>query len=58
MFDEVEVKLNYLLDGKEVVFIVKVKNYKFDSDVVYYGFVFICEEKLIKMLLFWYILLM
>jgi hypothetical protein len=51
MLDEAEVKLNYSLDGKEVALTAKVKNHKLDSDVVYYGLAFTCEEKLIKTLL-------
>ncbi len=51
MLDEAEVKLNYSLDGKEVALTAKVKNHKLESDVVYYGLAFTCEEKLIKTLL-------
>ena len=51
MIDESEVKINYLLDGKEVALTAKVKNHKIENDVVYYGLAFTCDEKLIKTLL-------
>ncbi|MBJ2129324.1 flagellar brake protein [Alteromonas sp. IB21] len=51
MIDESDVKINYSLDGKEVVLTAKVKNHKIENDVVYYGLAFTCEEKLIKTLL-------
>ena len=51
MLDETEVKLNYSLDGKEVALTAKVKNHKLESDMVYYGLAFTCDEKLIEELL-------
>ncbi|MBT3137334.1 flagellar brake protein [Alteromonas sp. ALT199] len=51
MLDEAEVKLNYSLDGKEVALTAKVKNHKLESDMVYYGLAFTCDEKLIEELL-------
>lgn len=51
MLDEAEVKLNYSLDGKEVALTAKVKNHKLESDMVFYGLAFTCDEKLIEELL-------
>ena len=51
MLDEAEVTLNYSLDGKEVALSAKVKNHKLESNMVYYGLAFTCDEKLIKTLL-------
>ena len=51
MLDEAEVRLNYSLDGKEVALTARVKNHKLESDMVYYGLAFTCDEKLIKTLL-------
>ena len=51
MLDEADVKLNYSIDGKEVALTAKVKNHRLESDVVYYGLAFTCDEKLIKTLL-------
>lgn len=51
MIDESSVTLNYSLDGKEVSLSAQVKNHKLESDVIYYGLAFTCDEKLIKTLL-------
>ena len=51
MIDESEVKINYLLDGKEVALTARVKNHKIENDVVYYGLAFTCDETLIKTML-------
>ena len=43
--------IDFTIDGKEVALTAKVKNHRLESDVVYYGLAFTCDEKLIKTLL-------